>query len=298
MPICEKYIDEQTAISIVNFNIGFPVCSYSDSSRRTYAAKPISILDRLSVLDGWDKFDVIAIDGQNGTTKSTLCHRLMRHNQKINNICSEITCGPNYNFMPIRSLEYLFMQLYTESHDTVWDRCPYSNLIFYYVHHLMEHFKNTSIPADFETIWPIFNALAYNTNLSDTIYYTKSIKHIPTLFFVCSDIDYISKSLCLRAINTGSVNDLWNSKEYNYQMAQYHAYVWFGKLLDYPVFDLSDFLKDGYSIDDIHTMIASKIDKRPENPSCMLPDREDSQLLNSLLLPLDDDVLVYEYSKK
>lgn len=294
----KKPLEELIAVDILNYNISYPTCSYSETSRRINNLKSSSLLDKLKLVDGWNNFDVIAIDGQNGTTKSTLCKKLMRTYRKINELAPEITCGSNYNFEPLRSMEYMCMQLAIESHDSVWDRCSYSNLIFYYVHHLMYEFKDKPIPYDTSIVWPVFNMLAINTNLTNTLDYCKRIRNIPTIFFVCSDIDYISESLRLRGIKTKSVNDLWNSKEFNYQMAQYHAYVWFGKILGYPVFDLTDFFQEGYNIDDMHTIIASKIDRRPETDVCILPDRTYAKLLNDLLIPLNDDILVYDYSKK
>lgn len=293
----KKSTNEYTAIDILNYNIEYPLCFYSETSRRVNSIASLSLFEKLKSLDNWNNFDVIAIDGQNGTTKSTLCRALMRISRKINDLMPEITCGSNYNFDPIRSLEYMCMQLSIESHDSVWDRCVYSNLIFYYVHYLIYIFKDQQIPHDISKIWPIFNMLAQNTSLLHTIHFCKQLKDIPIIFFVCSDVDYISKSLCQRAVNTNNVNDLWNSKEFNYQMAQYHAYVWFGKLLDYPVFDLKDFLQEGYNISEIHTMIAAKIDRRPENDICILPDLTNFKLLTNLLEPLKNDVLIYDNSK-
>lgn len=294
----KKSIDRRLTLNIVNYNIEYPLCYYSYNSRRNYVPKKISLTDKLKSLDGWNNFDTIAIDGQNGTTKSSLCKLLMRTYRKINDVIPEITCGSNYNFEPLRSMEYLCAQLSIESHDSVWDRCPYSNLIFYFVHQLMYEFRHRTIPKDAKSVWPILNKLALNTNLVNTINFCKTVKNIPTIFFVCLDVDYISNSLCQRAINTHSLNDLWNSKEYNYQMAQYHAYTWFGKLLNYPVFDLNDFFEEKFGINDMHTIIASKIDRPPQNNTCILPDRTHSKLLNTLLNPMMNDVLIYDYSKK
>lgn len=110
------------------------------------------------------------------------------------------------------------------------------------------------------------------------------------------EFDYISKLLLQRARQSNAVNDLWNCKEYNYQMAQYHAYVWFGKLLNFPVFDLMDFVNANYSLDDMHVIIASKIDRAPINTECVLPTR--CLTLTNLLAPLSEGVLIYDYSKK
>ncbi|ATY70241.1 GrBNV gp34-like protein [Tomelloso virus] len=195
-------------------------------------------------------------------------------------------------------MEYMCLQLLVTSHDSVWDRCIYSNLIFYYVHNLMFKFQTKEIPHNVDIVWPILNSMAHDTNLLSTIDFCKRIKNIPTIFFVCRDVGRISESLFNRAISTNAVNDLWNCTEYNYQMAQYHVYLWFGKLCKFPVFDLMDFIEENYTIDDMHTMIASKIDRDVTTTECILPNRDAAKTLNDLLSPLADDVLIYDYSKK
>lgn len=254
----------------------------------------MSLEEKLAVLDGWNSEDVIAIDGQNGTTKSTLCGKLSRVYRKINILAPDITCGSSYNYDPLRSFEYICFQLATTTHDSVWDRCIYSNLIFYYVHHLMAKFENTQIPDDVSEIWPIFTELAVNTQLSDTLDFCKSKNNMKALFLVCSDVEYLSTLLLQRARTSNEVNDLWNCKEYNYQMAQYHAYVWFGKTLGFPVFDLMDFINDGYSLGDMHVLLAHKIDRTPTNNDVVVP----MQSFATLMAPLSNDVLIYDYSKK
>lgn len=285
--------------SVLNCNIPWPEVSYSKISRRNDIIPDSSnILELIQRLDGYKDHPVVAIDGQNGTTKSTFCNSLRRMYIKVNNLAPDITQGPTYNVSILRSIEYLLLQLKTTATDSIWDRCPYSNIIFYYVHYLMSKFKDTPIPASSESVWPIFAILAQNTNLSDTLHFCKTISNIPTIFFVCRDINYISRSMQRRAVETNSVTDLWNCKEFNYQMAQYHAYVWFGKLLDYPVFDLRDFFDNGFSINEMHVIIASKLDKTPKNPTCTVPDRCHSQQLIDKIEQLGDDILIYNQSRK
>lgn len=276
----------------------YPICEYSENSKRSNVALKLPILDQLEILNGWNEFNVIAVDGQNGTTKSSFVRHLRRTNKKVNDVLPDITCGSNYNFDPLRSIEYLFAQLSIKSHDSAWDRCHFSNLIFYYVHYLMFEFKNAAIPHDASIVWPILNKMAIDTNLVDVVDFCQRIKKVPTIFFVCRDVDWIGQSLMKRGMSTNNLNDIWNSKEYNYQMAQYHAYSWFGKLIGSPVFDISDFLENNYTIGDMHTMIAAKIDKNVDNLDFSLPDRTPSKELAKLLVPYENDVLIYDYSKK
>lgn len=254
----------------------------------------MSLDEKLAMLDGWNLEDVIAIDGQNGTTKSTLCEKLSREYRKINDLAPDITCGSSYNHDTLCSFEYMCFQLATITHDSVWDRCCYSNLIFYYAHYLMGKFGDTQIPKDESKIWPIFTQLAVNTQLSDTLDFCKSKNNMKALFLVCSDIKYLSTILLQRARISNGANDLWNSKEYNYQMAQYHAYVWFGKALGFPVFDLMDFVNKGISLGEMHVILAHKIDRQPTNRDVVVPMRSFATMMASL----SNDVLIYDYSKK
>ncbi|ATZ81564.1 guanosine monophosphate kinase [Drosophila innubila nudivirus] len=307
----------------MNYNISMPKCYYSVNSRRkqdlditstprstliaTTSTSKIrnvgsNIRFQLEQLNGWNKFSEIAIDGQNGTTKSSISKNLNRKYLKINEIFPRVSCGSDYNHRPLKSIDYMFIQLMIKSENSIWDRCVYSNLIFYYVHHLMYKFSETSIPNDESIIWPILNNMALDTCLLDTLAYTQNKKSIPTIFLVCSNVDLIGESLRSRGINTNSINDIWNSKEYNYQMAQYHVYRWFGKILQYPTFDIVDFFKEGLTVDDMHILIASKINTPAKNENDdnlkFIPNVEKYDAFEDIISMYNNDILIYEHSRK
>lgn len=295
-----------------------PKCYYSINSRRKQDLDDITSTPRstltstsklgnnirfqLEQLNGWNKFSEIAIDGQNGTTKSSISKNLNRKYLKINEIFPRVSCGSDYNHRPLKSIDYMFIQLMIKSENSIWDRCVYSNLIFYYVHHLMYKFAETSIPNDESIIWPILNNMALDTCLLDTLAYTQNKKSIPTIFLVCSNVDLIGESLRSRGINTNSINDIWNSKEYNYQMAQYHVYRWFGKILQYPTFDIVDFFKEGLTVDDMHILIASKINTPAKNENDdnlkFIPNLEKYDAFEDIISMYNNDILIYEHSRK
>lgn len=296
-----------------------PKCYYSINSRRKQDLDDITSTPRSSTLtstsklgnnirfqleqlNGWNKFSEIAIDGQNGTTKSSISKNLNRKYLKINEIFPRVSCGSDYNHRPLKSIDYMFIQLMIKSENSIWDRCVYSNLIFYYVHHLMYKFAETSIPNDESIIWPILNNMALDTCLLDTLAYTQNKKSIPTIFLVCSNVDLIGESLRSRGINTNSINDIWNSKEYNYQMAQYHVYRWFGKILQYPTFDIVDFFKEGLTVDDMHILIASKINTPAKNENDdnlkFIPNLEKYDAFEDIISMYNNDILIYEHSRK
>jgi len=140
-------------ISIMNYNISMPKCYYSINSRRKQDLDDITSTPRstltstsklgnnirfqLEQLNGWNKFSEIAIDGQNGTTKSSISKNLNRKYLKINEIFPRVSCGSDYNHRPLKSIDYMFIQLMIKSENSIWDRCVYSNLIFYNIQHLI-----------------------------------------------------------------------------------------------------------------------------------------------------------------
>ena len=316
----------QIATSIIKYNIPMPICSYSETSRRrnnynnnnnnninnntpidnddntevtsTTITPQKSIYEQLKVLDGWDKYPEIAIDGQNGTTKSTIAKNINRRYLKINDICSSITAGSDYNHHPLKAVDYLMYQALAKADNVIWDRSMYSNLIFYFVHHLMALHSNMPIPDDDAKIWPLLNNMALDVGLLKTLQFIDTIKNVPTIFIVCSHVDFICESLRNRGIETQSLNDIWNSKEYNYQLAQYHVYRWFGKLAHIPTFDLMDFFIAGYTTGHMQTMISSKIDRHTTEYTLQLPTLFAFEDFDKILNKYEDDILVYEHSKK
>lgn len=245
---------------------------------------------RLAVLDKWSNYPVIAIDGQNGTTKSTLAKSLLhRKLLKINDFMPYITSGSDYNHHVLKSIEYMYGQVCFNTEIkpemsgrfVVWDRCCFSNLIFYFIHQLMHKYRSTYIPEDYVPVWQFLNMMAVDTNLMSTI---NVLKHyqvqmqqqsqncngaltvgVPTVFLVCRNMDFVALTLRQRGINTESFNDIYNSVQFNYQMAQYYVYIWFSQLLDCPCFDIADFLEAGCSIQTIHMLFAQKLNPTTHN---------------------------------
>lgn len=307
---CARF--ERLKAQILATTITWPVCRFLDGSKRNYydsataATRSTPALEQLlSTLDGWDAYNEIAIDGMNGTGKSTLASSMKRRRYlKINSLCPRITSGSNYNFDIIKSLEYMMLQQSTSCKNVVWDRCCYSNLIFYYVHQLMYYYRKQPIPEEDEAteVYLLLNNMATATNLLETITFVESIKHVPTVFFVCKNLRYIAYSLQKR----NGVNDVYNSKEHNYQIAQYHVYKYFATILKAPLFDISE-LATMYNITlgDIHQAIRRKLDVKrtsehddESSSSIILPDMSASERLNNALKVMDDDIMIYHYSRK
>lgn len=294
------------------YNVEWPKCSYLPESRRSliyrrnqmeFRKNERKIEDMLNVLDNWDKYPSIAIDGMNGTGKSFLVSNMNRKYIKVNIINSDITSGSEYNYQPLKSLQYLTTSLNANDNGCIWDRCCYSNLIFYFVHYLMAFFKDQLIPNNPDFIYSILNTMAIDINLPSIITFMKSVNSTPILFLVSSNIPLISKALQ----NRNSINDIYNSKEYNYQMAQYHAYCYFAKILNCPIFDTMDFHTRGFCLGDMQQAIASKIDIPSPLPSSSSNDIESknpngfqsSKRLNNLMQRLNNDkLLFFDYSIK
>lgn len=304
-------------------------------------------LAHLRVLDQWSKYPVIAIDGQNGTTKSTLAGKLCNRTLlKINDLMPDITSGSDYNHHALKSLEYMCGQVCYQPHTNqalankfiVWDRCCFSNLIFYFIHQLMAHYENSSIPRDYRPVWQLLNTIATDMNLMSTInvilQYQRQIqlvalrtsggRHqqpppcvgIPTIFFVCRNLDFIALVLRQRGINSSSYNDIYNAVQYNYQVAQYYVYSWFAQLLNYPIIDIADFLDAGCSISTIHMLLTQKLNPRSTLLDIIQPTATSiyasnpRSINNSVTYDNDNDArailnyctspntLIYDFSKK
>lgn len=291
---------------ILKIQVPWPKCNYSLNSRRNKpsASKLFikSTIDQiLQCVDGWNKFNEISIDGMNASGKSTLINSLTRQYVKINEHFPHVTSGANYNYDPIRSMEYLMGSLLITGENLCWDRCPYSNLIFYYAHHLMGVYADRKIPMDYNEILPIFNNLALSTCLIDTIAYGKLTKNIPILFIVCSDLDILGQALLERGINTKSQNDVYNSKNLNYQIAQYHAYVYFASVLNCGIIDLDDVFKLNYSVADLHTLLSEKLNMPNRVKSDYLLhelDKFGAENAAAMRTDFNDDVLMIEKSCK
>lgn len=265
--------------------------------------KPTPTIDEmLSLLDGWNKYPSISIDGMNGVGKSSLVSNLNRRYVKVNLIDPDVTSGADYNFQPMKSMQYLMAAINMNVKNCVWDRCCYANLIFYFVHHLMNHYKRKLIPRDTNVVYGIFNNMAIDINLPNIITCIKNIYNIPTLFLVCSNIKMIANALK----NRKTINDIYNAKEYNYQMAQYHAYCYFARILGYPVFDIMDFFRQHFTLGDMQQAIAIKIDienKQPEDEQIPQPfdieGFEASRNLNDLMRTLNSErLLFFDFSIK
>lgn len=290
----------ENATAIVDFKTNYPIVSYSGISRRNNTLKCKKSLDELlSSIAGWSKHKEIAIDGVNGVGKSRLVSNLNRQQVKINHLLPQVTSGSSYNYDVFKSIEYMMMPLSLDLNYCVWDRCVYSNLIFYFVHYLMSVFQNDEIPMDHDAIISIFNKLATDIDLISILTVTKEFKDIPTLFIVCRDLNVVAISLFQRE----SLNDMWNATQRNYQAAQYHAYVYFAKVLDIPIFDVIDFQEFGMSIGDMQVAIGRIIDI-DATETLTLDDAKISAIfqaehkLRDQLNRLSDSILLYDYSRK
>lgn len=265
----------------------------SRASRRYY-----SVDEALAELNGWSSCPEIAIDGTNGCGKSTLARSMNRAYLKINELMPRVTDGYGYNLSVFQSLEYMMFQQSVRAVDVVWDRCRYSNLAFYYAHLLMHRFRDTGVPNDRAVAFEALNSFAAATNLAYTVATMEREKPVPVLFLVCRDLEMVALALHRR----GTATDLSNAKERDYQLAQYFAYCYFGALLSYPVFDLSDLISDRFTLGDLQQAIRDRVDVRGrtvDRERCLsrVPDTASADRLAAFLARVDD-VLLYDRSLK
>lgn len=233
----------------------------------------------------------IAIDGMSGIGKTTLIKKTNRTYAKINLFRLDVTSSGRYNDDILRSLEYL------QFHDTImlegtggvmWDRCNLSNIIFLFVHQLMTHYGDNSMPIDPKEPWSVLLDRAVRTNLMAVI---NNVKVIPTLFMVCSDIDVVA----INMMHRGTASDCAMANKYNYHMAQYHVYSFFAEMLNMPIIDLAQI---NISLDSFQNELCNRINYTYTG-ECKI-EMGDVESHKQLLQISDkmDDVLVYAYSGK
>nr|AHW98267.1 GrBNV_gp34-like protein [Nilaparvata lugens endogenous nudivirus] len=228
---------------ILNYSVPWPECSYIKHSKRLKqkSSKENCVSGQLykliQSLHHASTALEIAIDGMNGVGKTALC-KMMRNRKycKINNCAQDITKGSEYNFNPIRSLEYLtFSALTKPKRAIIWDRTSISNMVFSFVHYIMSVYRDTDIPADPTEVYSKFNDFALNTGFFNTVAYLKSIKNIPTIFLVCSDLKLVTQAM----FDRGTISDVYNSTHFNYQIAQLHAYTYVGNCIGATIIDIA-----------------------------------------------------------
>lgn len=229
-------------------------------------------LDQLLVqftrdLNGWSTYPMIAVDGMNGVGKTTLCNAMNRTYIKVNCIARDVSAGSDYNHDPIKALRYLWTHVnYKQPNPNesyVWDRCIFSNLIFYFVHYLMERAR--PLNGDCALMDMYLNELALQCNLMEiirTIRATAKDTICPTIFIVSSDIELV----CNNLLHRNNLNDIFNYNQKDYQWAQYHAYRYFAKILGFPLVDIAKFMYAksdniaAYNLSDIQKFLRLCID--------------------------------------
>lgn len=233
---------------LLSTDVEYPLCMYPNDSRRKQLGvrETVNLTEYLKPIQSFNKHRVICVDGMNGTGKSTMTKNVNRAYCKINIYCPNVTSGSDYNFYIMNALHYINHRIIFEdcgyddtktTAPTIWDRDRYSNLRFYFVHHLMYEYRNRTMSMDSENeIYEKLNTLALGSHLLETLTYFEKIKPSPpTLIMICSDLHLLGQLLLLR----GGVSDTVMSKNLNYQVAQYHVYRYFAKIMRTPIFDIA-----------------------------------------------------------
>lgn len=267
---------------LLDLQINFPTCLYAENSRRRRYQCDKHVVNKSTMitnnkqsdlycylktmLHGFNTARVICIDGMNGTGKSTLTSKINRRYCKINDYCPTVTAGSDYNYYIVNAFQYINYQLiqddcinFKRNDAIVWDRDRYSNLRFYYIHYLMNEYRNRTMSIDeTDEVYEKLNTMALATHLLDTLtFYEKLKPSPPTLVLVCSDLNILGHILLLR----GGVSGTVMSKITNYQMAQYHVYRYFAKILGTPILDIAAMYRDyNVSLNELQALLMNCID--------------------------------------
>lgn len=295
--------------SILEFNPVWPNCKFLEKTDRRRRASDGFDISRYidDNLADWHNELEIAIDGLSGGGKSTLIHSLNRAYQKVNNIAIPITQGSDYNHDPLKAMSYLFSQLVCIANKPIcWDRSTYSNLIFHYVHLLMAHYLERDINVrDLTTNFRILNSFAQDLHLIDTLEIVRQHKPMRVLFIVNTDLEVAGLNLLQR----GTLNDVYNAKEYNYLAAQCLVFMWFAEILKAPCIDLNACaFNDSFTLTDLHALLRNKLNYRKDESASVGPAItlnvhptlvETNDWINRTMAPMHkNNGLMYKYSAK
>lgn len=216
----------------------------------------MTLTDIHVMLDGWNDYPEIAIDGMTGLGKSTLLTNMNRSYRKVNLIVPEITKGSSYNFCSPKTVAYLFVNQLSHGKNICWDRCRYSNLIFYLVHALMAEYKTRAMPLMTEEIYNFLGILAVKFNLLEIFKFCEFDKTVPTIVFVSSNFAIPSALLMKR----GTASDVFSAASQNYLAAQYNVYSFIAKTLNFVLIDINDIVDENFSLTELYTFVKQKID--------------------------------------
>lgn len=265
----KRKLDEKEKFLVISGHANFPwsKISYTPTSIRELepVQKKINSFILSERIDEYlQKFPKnpkeIAITGITGSGKTTLAHMFEnRKYVKVNNLNPSITKGCTYNILPQKCLDYIFTNATTTfNRPVVWDRTMYDNFVFYLVHFLMGYYKDTAVTSNYKQIIGLMLEWAHSVNLNKTISFMKTIKRIPQIFIISSDINLISKSLFFR---NDTINNVSYSIDYNYLMCQHHALRFFAETLNDFIIDFNQLdMTDIKTLSDLQAFLVYKLD--------------------------------------
>lgn len=265
----KRKLDEKEKLLIISGHANFPWSKIKYTPTSIRELEPIQKkIDSFTLSDKLDQYLLkfpknpkeIAITGITGSGKTTLANMFVHRKYiKVNILNQSITKGVTYNVLPKKCLDYLFTNATTTfNKPVVWDRTMYDNLVFYLVHFLMGYYKDTAVTSNYKQIVGLMLEWAHSVNLNKIISYMKTIKQIPQIFIISSDIDIISKSLFFR---NDTINSVSYSIDYNYLMCQHHALRFFAETLNDFIIDFNHLdMNDIKTLSDLQALLVYKLD--------------------------------------
>ena len=211
----------------------------------------------LKSIPDWKDESIICVDGMSGCGKTTMLEKFNRKKLKVN--LSNISKADFYNYKYYYPLDYVFFAPLTKAENVCWDRCKYSNLIFYLVHYLMAHYdhKGTDVPAPtkFDDVKMVCDNFFASNNMLDVIEYFEELQPTKCIYLVSSDIDVLKKSMSGR-----NELDRWNANNISYMRAQYHAMVYWARVLKMPVIDIAELPQVGLDLTALQGILKARMD--------------------------------------
>lgn len=252
------------------------------------------ICDNLEVLEGYNKYESIAIDGMSGTGKSTLISTFNRSYAKINLGSQATTKGPFYNKDINRAMFYLEYQYMNYVKQSIWDRGSFSNLVFRFVDLLMHECKYEKLNLYH---WDRVNSMLYGYMYTTGFFsvlkeFKKRDNYIPTIYLVNSDMDLLKQTILRRK----EKNDLSMYDDTNYHWAQYFAYTFVANKSDSACFDIGTYYERGMNLDTIQRAIKYYCDVEIKQPAIEYKKFNEEEVYN--MFPDDSLEFMYKFSRK
>lgn len=170
----------------------------------------------------------ICVDGTTCIGKSTFCDSTYKVNNYMNT--------ESYNTSPVVGMEYLLKSIILAQNaiGKFIDRSPIANLVFQYVYYVMENYATS--PRSYYGLCCEYTEIH---NLESVLSFIKGFD-LNIIILIDSNVELLQNRMQQRGIQNNSTGDSYKCSSKQYFVAQNEVYRYFGELMGYPVFNISE----------------------------------------------------------